>query len=67
MALNHNAVMEACYSQRIHVTRSDGEYRLVPMELVSSRDHGEAVAYYTDDKDDAVLTAASMRREMNRK
>ncbi len=44
----------------MHVQRSRGEWRITPNELSGSK--AEAVAYYTDDNDDAYLTIVAMRR-----
>lgn len=41
----------------ISVRRRDGEWRIVPHHL------SEECAYYTDDNEDAVVTAARMARE----
>lgn len=51
---------QRCAINRMSMRRVDGEFRINFIE----RDN-EATAYYTDDLDDVVLTAASMRRRMN--
>lgn len=55
-------VRQSCVSHRIHVSRVDGEWRLVCNEHMNTR-HEEPCAYYTDDNDDAYMTAVAMRRK----
>jgi hypothetical protein len=49
----------------IHLSRRDGEYRVTLRELHGTP-KGERIAYYTDDLEDAVLTAAAMRQKANK-
>ena len=44
------------------LTRNDGEYR-VTIAANNSKDYQEAIAYYTDDLDDAIATFHCMMRE----
>lgn len=53
-------VRQAASTHRMHVTRYEGEWRITPSELSGHK--AEAVAYYTDDNDDAYMTLVSMRR-----
>lgn len=53
-------VRDAAHTMSMHVTRYDGEWRITPKELVGKK--AEAVAYYTDDNEDAYMTMVSMRR-----
>lgn len=45
----------------VEIRRRDGEYRVSLMELKGTEKE-EAVAYYTDDLEDALLTGMIMRR-----
>jgi hypothetical protein len=58
--LNEREARQRCAVYNIHFSKRDGEYRIAPAELKGAR--AEAVAYYTDDLDDVVLTAAAMRK-----
>jgi methylphosphotriester-DNA--protein-cysteine methyltransferase len=44
----------------MHLSMQDGEYRVTFPEMSAGR--AEQAAYYTDDLEDAVLTASDMRR-----
>lgn len=43
--------------------KRDGEWRISFPELQRNPARAEATAYYTDDNEDAALTAAAMRRQ----
>lgn len=58
--LTEREARQRCAVHNIHFSKQDGEYRITPAELRGAR--AEAVAYYTDDLDDVVLTAARMRK-----
>lgn len=59
-----NEARQRCYINRMTFHRRDGEYRVAPQELHG--DDQERAAYYTDDLEDAVLTAGMMRRNLNK-
>ena len=68
MNVNNMTVNEA--RQRISLnnmaaTRVDGEWRITYPEYRNNPVRQEATAYYTDDNEDAALTAAAMRRSMD--
>jgi hypothetical protein len=50
---------------RIEFIRDTGEYRITLQEWPQFRVSTEERAYYTNDLDDALFTAQSMRREAN--
>lgn len=54
---------QRCAVNRIHFSKYDGEYRITPAEYRGKQ--AESAAYYSDDLDDIVLTAAAMRRNLN--
>lgn len=48
-------------------SRMDGEWRITYPEYRFNAARMEATAYYTEDNEDAALTAAAMRRSMDAK
>lgn len=57
-------VREVAAEYRMSIRWTDwGEWRITPQELEGAR--REAVAYYTDDNDDAVCTIVAMRRKQD--
>lgn len=56
------SVRDVCEQHRIAVSKKLGEWRLVLHEFVGTK-RAESTAYYTDDNEDAILTAIRMRRD----
>lgn len=54
-------VKDALALHSVSIRKEDGEYRVSLMELRGTSKE-EAVAYYTDDLEDALLTGLAMRR-----
>ena len=59
-------VKEALALHSVSIRKEDGEYRVSLMEHRGTR-KDEAVAYYTDDLEDALLTGLAMRRHASGK
>lgn len=59
-------VRAECAKLGLFVTVSLGEYRITfPASEIHSSEQREALAYYTEDADDAIGTARLMRAEQN--
>lgn len=56
---------QRCTQNQMRLQRIDREFRVTPMELNPSSTRAELIAYYTNDLEDAFLTAAQMRRQLN--
>lgn len=59
--LTQREARQRCAVNRMRFSRVEREFRVSFPEDTGNRN--EATAYYTDDLDDAVLTAAAMRRK----
>ena len=58
---NDKALFSAVRALGLTVSKRDGEYRMSLPNL--SRERAEAIAYYTDDREDAWGTAEEMARD----
>lgn len=56
-----------CEVNNMHIRFDRGEARVSFPELANNSVRSEATAYYTDDLEDAVLTAGAMRRRLGGK
>ncbi len=58
---NDKALFSAVRALGLTISKRDGEYRISRPNL--SRERAEAIAYYTDDRDDAWGTAEEIARD----
>ena len=62
--LTYHEAKRRCGDNQMRLQFYDGEYRVTPFEYAPNSPTAERIAYYTDDREDAVITASQMRRAL---